>query len=588
MDAVAFPPPPATFLDDDLDFGDFTFSSPAPPAAAAAFDDDWGDFVATSPLGSSPDDAPAPAPPTATAKSPAWEKPRGPLPLSLFGADEDDEGPAEPPPTATATEPHAASNGSKPADLKDLIAGLYGSQPLSSPVVDEAGEAEMVPVVEDGDEFGDDGWEFKAAPSSDGGRVIGDGIEDIPKSMGSDQEDWSLFTGVDENLNHVQTTKHIETRESTGQSVNAFSCSSPNNTAILDLYKATEMIDTVHMTQSSSENENHSIESASHRALIDFYHKLREETLTIIFRFNKDFKEVQKSSMLSNENRVVSVIEREIQEICEKLQDSSLPEGLCVEERATKDVCISELLDSAKEVHLKDFEEEYHLTEKIPMALQDMSLAVELYKHSVSTLHTMEQASKEEQCDYVCAWYSMLWFCAQELKHGVVLWQESCQSNVCNIVISQGVQFFIALGEIYRVAQVLNLSMQSFKPWVLADPGMLSKMLVCWNGCKNAWTNGLETALRMVVERNNLDALIAEVLLESIVDINEIEVASLRCSLPKSKTTCRLTLLPTNLAPGMEVVIWDGDHYFVKVANLWANRISSDPPQFSHSCHLNK
>lgn len=74
-------------------------------------------------------------------------------------------------------EPHAASNGSKPADLKDLIAGLYGSQPLSSPVADEAGEGEMVPVVEDGDEFGDDGWEFKAAPSSDGGRANGDGIE---------------------------------------------------------------------------------------------------------------------------------------------------------------------------------------------------------------------------------------------------------------------------------------------------------------------------------------------------------------------------------------------------------------------------
>lgn len=67
-----------------------------------------------------------------------------------------------------------------------------------------------------------------------------------------------------------------------------------------------------------------------------------------------------------------------------------------------------------------------------------MSLAVELYKHSVSTLHTLEQASKEEQRDYVRAWYRMLLFCAQELQHGVVLWQESCQSNVCSVVISQG------------------------------------------------------------------------------------------------------------------------------------------------------
>ncbi|KAF0933313.1 hypothetical protein E2562_017098 [Oryza meyeriana var. granulata] len=193
MDAVAFPPPPAPFLDDDFDFGDFTFASPAPPATDpqaaatfAAFDDDWGDFVATSPLGSNPD---GPAPPTA--KSSAWEKPRGPLPLSLFGADDEvvvaDEEPAEPPAAAPQRARHAASNGSKPSDLKDLIAGLYRSQPLSSPDAAGAGKEEI--VAEDGDGFGDDddGWEFKAAPSSDAG------IEDVPKSMGSDQEDWKFL-----------------------------------------------------------------------------------------------------------------------------------------------------------------------------------------------------------------------------------------------------------------------------------------------------------------------------------------------------------------------------------------------------------
>ncbi|BAT15879.1 Os12g0145632, partial [Oryza sativa Japonica Group] len=113
-------------------------------------------------------------------------------------------------------------------------------------------------------------------------------------------EDWSLFTSVDENLNHVRTTNHIETCKSTG----------PNDAAILDLYKETELVDAVHMTQSSSESvqspsdmfsnnemnssfetdENHSIKSSSDRTLIDFYHKLREETLTVIFRNGKDFK----------------------------------------------------------------------------------------------------------------------------------------------------------------------------------------------------------------------------------------------------------------------------------------------------------
>uniref|UniRef100_A0A0E0MCF7 Synergin gamma C-terminal domain-containing protein n=1 Tax=Oryza punctata TaxID=4537 RepID=A0A0E0MCF7_ORYPU len=659
MDAVAFPPPPAPFLDDDFDFGDFAFASPADPHPEPAYDDDWGDFV-DSRLGSNPDGGSSAATAAAPVEksSSSWEKPRGPLPLSLFGADDEEEaeeGPAELPPTAADQRraSHASSNGSKPADLKDLIAGLYGSQPRSS-FTDavEVGTQEGSPAAEeeDGDGFEDDGWEFKAAaPSSSDAGQDGDrrahGTEkdvvtqDVPKSVGIDQEDWSLFTSVNENLNHVQTTEHVGTHESTGQSVKAFSYFPPNNAAILDLYKESEPIDAVHMMQSSSESvqsssdmfsntemvsihdENHSIKSASDRILIDFYHKLREESLSVISQYNKDLKDGQKNSMLSDEKNELAETEREIQEICKELQDSSLAKGLYREEHPSKDVCISELLNSAKEDHLKDFDQEYHLTETIARAPEDMSSAVKLYKHSVSILRTLELASKEEQCDYVSAWYSMLVSCAQELQHGVMIWKECCHANVCDTVISQGVilitlnneqsciisflviiyacrkminynmasvgctgaHCFIALGEIYRVAQILHLSLLSFKPWVLADPERLSKMLVCWNNCVSSWTSGLGTALTMVVDSNNLDAPVAKVLLESIININEIEAPNLQGFLPSDKMACKLTLLPTNLVPGMEVTIWDGDHYFVKVANLWANRISSDPPQFSVS-----
>ena len=37
-------------------------------------------------------------------------------------------------------------------------------------------------------------------------------------------------------------------------------------------------------------DENHSIKSASDSILIDFYHKLREESVAMIFRYNKDIK----------------------------------------------------------------------------------------------------------------------------------------------------------------------------------------------------------------------------------------------------------------------------------------------------------
>ena len=67
-----------------------------------------------------------------------------------------------------------------------------------------------------------------------------------------------------------------------------------------------------------------------------------------------------------------------------------------------------------------------------------MDIAVELYKLSVSTLHLLKIASKEEQGDYVGAWYSMFLSCAQELKHGAALWQEFYHANVCDRVVSEG------------------------------------------------------------------------------------------------------------------------------------------------------
>ncbi|WVZ88289.1 hypothetical protein U9M48_034825 [Paspalum notatum var. saurae] len=598
MDAVAFPPPPAPFLDDDLDFGDFAFASapapqppladPRPAAAFAAFDDDWGDFVAGD-LGSS---AGPPAPPTAAAPSSSWEKPRGPLPLSLFGADEDDgdgleeeeeeEGPAGPPPTATAHQ--HGPYGARQADLKDLIAGLYGSRPPPAAGPEAAG------TQQEADQgFGDDDWEFTAAaagPADQDGGGRGDGIagnvEDITKSLSTDQEDWSSFTSVDEKLNHVhQTTDIIGIHESTGECVKASPYSPANSSAILDLYKESKQAEPIHIAQSSAESlqsssalfynndmkssfgtdENQSSRSTSDGILIEFYHRLREESLIVISRHVKELRDAQKVSTPSDdENSKSAGIGREIQEIYDKLKDYSLPEGFCTEEHPSKDVCITELLNYTKEEHLKDFEQEHCLAEKIAWALEDVNMAVELYKHSVSTLQILKLLSKE-QGDYVSAWYSLLLPCAQELQHGAALWQESYYANVCDRVISEGGHYFIALGEIYRVAQILYFSMQCFKPWVLAVPGMLSKMLSCWDSCTSSWNSAL---------------------MESIKNITNLEVLNLQKNIP-NEMQCRLTLLPTSLVPGLKVVMWNADQCFVKVANLWANRISPDPPQLSRN-----
>ncbi|GJN28322.1 hypothetical protein PR202_gb16431 [Eleusine coracana subsp. coracana] len=522
MDAVAFPPPPAPFLDDDFDFGDFTFAS-APladpqPAAFAAFDDDWGDFVA-SPLGSNTEAASSapPTPPTATSTA-SWEKPRGPLPLSLFGADdqeedgrEEEEGPAAPPPTATAHQraPSFTSGGSRPADLKDLIAGLYGSEPPSSASASGA-DAGVQEEAEDNDGFGDVGWEFKAAtlePASLAGSVHGDGAgknEDVSKSLRNNQEDWSSFTSVNGKLNHVHTTDFVGNHEFTEECLNS-SYSATNNSSILNLYKVSELPAATYITQNSVE----STQSSSGLFL------------------NNEMK--AQSSALSDERSKAVAIEGEIQ------------------------------------------------------VTENVNVAVELYQHSLLILHTLELASKEERCNYVHAWYSMLLSCAQEMQRGATVWEESCRTNVSDQVISEGGHWFIALGEIYRVAQILYFSLQYFKPWVLADPGILSKMLAPSESCNNAWTGGLRTALTLVAESPRLDTSVAKALMESIKQINELEVSSLQRILPDNEVVCRLTLLPASLIQGMKVIMWNGDRYFIKAANLWANRVSSDPPKLSQT-----
>jgi hypothetical protein len=79
---------------------------------------------------------------------------------------------------------------------------------------------------------------------------------------------------------------------------------------------------------------------------------------------------------------------------------------------------------------------------------------------------------------------------------------------------------------------------------------MFTKMSACWDSCTSAWTSGLETALRIIVDSKHLDASVAKALLEIINSINELEVTHLQNSLANNELTCQLTLLPTGLMPG--------------------------------------
>jgi hypothetical protein len=76
----------------------------------------------------------------------------------------------------------------------------------------------------------------------------------MPKSLDSDQEDWSLFTSVNNKPNHVQTMDHVVNHESTGQNMKTFSYHPDNSSSILNLYKEQNLVDDVHVPQSCSES----------------------------------------------------------------------------------------------------------------------------------------------------------------------------------------------------------------------------------------------------------------------------------------------------------------------------------------------
>lgn len=148
------------FIDDD-EFGDFNFVASAAPDQQE--DDEWGDFVATS-LQSDQgfslfvENSPDPIRPK------GWEKPKGALPLSLFGDEETEE---EPEPVLDGGSLFG-SNGFRSsskfekdgAGLKDLIASLY-VQEVKDP---DLGGGE--------DEFDEGGWEFKEASSMGNGTQV--------------------------------------------------------------------------------------------------------------------------------------------------------------------------------------------------------------------------------------------------------------------------------------------------------------------------------------------------------------------------------------------------------------------------------
>ncbi|KAE9611943.1 hypothetical protein Lal_00048958 [Lupinus albus] len=316
---------------------------------------------------------------------------------------------------------------------------------------------------------------------------------------------------------------------------------------------------------------------------VDFYSKMKYELCNAVLFHLQNLKTVQSAAAISGDDAKAKTLQEEIQELSKILhQDNIIPKENLSENYSLRNVYFNELLEVLKEPKFQFLESEYQLTSRLSMAKKDIKSAMELLKDAVSTLRTLKLGSREEQSNYLTTWSKIVSVCTEELKHGSNIWRQAVQGNVHNQILSnpKGIRYIRALGEIYRVAEIIGASIKSYKPWMLLgsiDPTSLFSLL---NECYSIWSGSrLEEAFFSISNQNSFEPDgVSRELVESIKYIHTLNEHSLQSYvISEEETTCQLSALPAGFIPGLEMVTWNGKHYFLILANLWVNLISSDP-----------
>ncbi|KAJ6757212.1 hypothetical protein OIU74_026457 [Salix koriyanagi] len=291
---------------------------------------------------------------------------------------------------------------------------------------------------------------------------------------------------------------------------------------------------------------------------VDFFCKLKEELHFLALCHLDNLKKAQGAASDAAE---VKALGKEIQNLHDELQQD--------------------------EPKFQVFESEYQLTSKLSLVENDLRLTMELHKHVASTIKILTLVSGAEQSSYVSTWSEILSVCARELKQGASIWTQSLQKDVHDQILSkpQGKNYIVALGEIYRVVEVIGSSSRLYKPWLLVSSTNPMCLLTLLSECFTIWSSsGLEEALQSISDPAGLDYNGGlTTLIESIKYIHNLDTCTLYNHVFGGQgPICQLSVLTAGTVPGMKTVVWNGDHYFLTLANLWANLVSCNPPNLPH------
>ncbi|XVF31317.1 hypothetical protein REPUB_Repub16aG0135300 [Reevesia pubescens] len=430
------------------------------------------------------------------------EKPKGALPLSIFGDAEletDDSLRYEDVSIQKPTSPRAGMKDTHSnISVHDLISSLYG-QAEKNPSLNQISyqsENGLFPsqmevgsnVENDENDFDDDSWDFKGAVSGTTGEN-----QNPPLGFGDSYEKYSIKTG-------------------------------PHN-------------------------------------YVDFYSKLTAELCFVALSHLENMKKDQSIAAASGEDAEVKAVQKEIQGLYDELQkDGIISKEVASENLQSRSIYLGEYAKVLQENEFQVLDSEYHLSEKFSLAEKDLRSATELLKHAASTLKILKLGSVDDQSNYVSMWSRILSVCALELKHGALIWKQSLQKNIHSHLLSkpQGKKYIIALGEIYRVVKIVgSFSTKLYKPWILFSSEYSSDFFALVGECSNLWSNsGLEKALQSLSDPTNLKYDV-QALLGSIQSIDDLDAHELyKQVFSGQEPTCCLSGLSAGTVPGMKKLIF--------------------------------
>ncbi|KAK6911530.1 hypothetical protein RJ641_023623 [Dillenia turbinata] len=318
---------------------------------------------------------------------------------------------------------------------------------------------------------------------------------------------------------------------------------------------------------------------------LHFYGKLKDETFFVAGSHLDNLKKAQSVASISGDDAKTAALDEEVKEACMELhQENMVSHEFNSNNDRPRPRDLNNFLEVLEVPKFQVLESEYHLSRRLSSAETDLGGAIELLKHAKSMLKILKLGSAEEQSSYVTTWHKMLCICAEELKHGSLIWKQCLQQNMQTKVLSepQGKQFILALGEIYRVVKVVQTSAKLYKPWIISNLADPTKIFSLLEECSSLWSSsGFEEALQSLSDLNGCAyGGSTEALLNSINYLDGLDLPVLQDHLStQEKQVCRLSNLSAQLVPDIKMVAWNGEHYFVTLANLWANLVCCDPPK---------